>query len=315
VRDTAGRFADYAEIVARAFGDRVEQFVLFEEPATFTRKGYWTGSHAPGRRDFDAFLRAGHSVNLAQADAFHAMKATRGTLQLGSAHRHAVCKAASDDELDRIAAERWQALWHDWHLLPAFAGRYPDAFEGGLPAERMGLRHDDLERIRVPLDWLGVNPGARQIVEHSAEDPLGLRLTGDSNAATTPEAICDSLLQLTRDYTRDEVKPIIEVTSNGWAEWADGEVPGADGELRDERRLRFHRQSLIALARATRQGVDLRGYHAWSLVDGFEWESGNEARTGLAWVDVESGTRRLKQSGRWFARAAAENGFAPENDE
>jgi len=110
------------------------------------------------------------------------------------------------------------------------------------------------------------------------------------------------VLRITRDYDR----PVLEITENGCS-YGDG--PGKDGVIRDLRRIDFFRGFLAALAEAIHQGADVRGYHAWTLLDNFEWTEGFAQRFGLAWVDFDTCQRTLKQSGRWYGRVAAENGF------
>jgi beta-glucosidase len=314
-RDTAGRFADYAEIVVRALGDRVKDWMIFNEPGVFTLFGYWAGIHAPGRRDLDAFLRASHVVNLAQGEAFRAMRAARSDAVIGTAFSMTSCVPARDTAEDQLAAERWHRLANLWFLEPALRGRYPDAF-AEQPFERMGIRDDDLALVRAPLDFLGINLYTRTFVEHCDSDPLGMgaralfgAVAGEQGPKTDfgwevwPDAIHDVLVRITRDYDR----PIIEVTENGCS-YLDG--PDARGEIHDRRRIDFHRGYLAAVARAIDDGADVRGYHAWTLLDNFEWAEGYEQRFGLVWVDFATGERIPKESARWYGRVAAENGFA-----
>ena len=110
------------------------------------------------------------------------------------------------------------------------------------------------------------------------------------------------LLRVTRDYDT----PVLEITENGCSY---GDAPGPDGVVRDQRRIDFHRAYLEALAGAIDEGADVRGYHAWTLLDNFEWAEGYEQRFGLAYVNFETAERTLKESGRWYGRVAAENGF------
>jgi beta-glucosidase len=178
----------------------------------------------------------------------------------------------------------------------------------------MGVREGDLERVRAPLDFLGINLYTRTLVRHDPEDRLGVHaravgpVGGDEGPRTDfgwevwPRALHDVVARITRDYGR----PWIEITENGCS-YADG--PGADGVIRDARRIEFHRGYLEALASAIAEGADVRGYHAWSLMDNFEWAEGYAQRFGLAWVDFGTRERRLKQSGRWYGRVAAENGI------
>jgi len=313
-RDTAGRFADYAHIVVDALGDRIGQWMIFNEPSIFTTMGYLVGIHAPGRRDPDAWLRAGHTVNLAQGEAFRAMRAARPGLAIGSAFNMSACEPAGDSQADADAAERWHRLLNLWYLETALRGRYPEAFPGGTPFERMGVRDGDLDRVRAPLDFLGINLYTRTLVRASAQDPLGIGAqavgpVGGSEGPRTdfgwevwPKALHDVVVRITRDYDR----PALEITENGCS-YAD--APGPDGAVRDQRRIEFYRGYLEALARAIGDGADVRGYHAWTLLDNFEWAEGFAQRFGLVWVDFATQDRTLKESGRWYAGVAAANGF------
>jgi beta-glucosidase len=313
-RDTAGRFADYAEIATKALGDRVANWSVFNEPGVFTSLGYLAGLHAPGRRDPDAFLRATHTVNLAQAEAFRAMRAVNAQLIIGTAFHMSPCEPATDDEEDRAAAARWHALMNDWFLKPALAGEYPEAFPGGVPLDRMGARDGDLERLRAPLDFVGVNLYTRSTIRANPADAEGIGAlpvtapggergpSTDNGWEVCPNALRDAVLRVTRDYDR----PVIEVTESGCAY---GDEPDAGGVVRDTRRIDYHRDYLIALAEAIEEGADVRGYHVWSLLDNFEWSDGYSQRFGLVHVDFASRKRTLKESGRWYGAVASENGF------
>jgi beta-glucosidase len=312
-RDTAGRFADYAHTVVRALGDRVESWMIFNEPQIFTALGYRFGLHAPGRREPAASLRAGHTVNLAQAEAFRAIKAECEGASVGTAFSMAPCVPAGDSEADAAAAERWHRYTNCWFLEPALFGRYPDAFPDGLPEAEMGVREGDLDRARAPLDFLGINLYTRSHIACCEGGPLGLDArhvgpTGETGPRTEfgwevwPDALYDMLMRVTRDYAR----PVLEVTENGCSY---GDAPDANGVVNDTRRIDFHRGYLEAVARAIDAGADVRGYHTWTLLDNFEWAEGYHQRFGLVYVDFPSAERTLKESGRWYGRVAAENGF------
>ena len=241
------------------------------------------------------------------------MKSVDSELQLGTAFNMSACEGATDSEADAAAAERWHGFMNLWYLEPALRGRYPDAFLEGPPLERMGVRDGDLERCRAPFDFLGINLYTRTLVRDVPGDPNGLGALplgeGGSEGPKTdfgwevwPDALYDLVMRITRDYDR----PILEITENGCS-YGDG--PDARGEVRDTRRIDFHRDYLTALARAIEDGADVRGYHAWTLLDNFEWAEGFEQRFGLTYVDFPGADRTLKESGRWYGRVAAENGF------
>lgn len=314
-RDLAGRFADYAEIVARALGDRVQYFSLLNEPAAFTSLGYLDGKHAPGRQSIVDFLRATHIANLAQGAGFRAVKAARPQAKVGSVFSMSPCEPASDSEEDRIAAEHAHAITNLWLLEPALRGRYPNAFAFS-PAVFMKIHQDDMDRVRAPLDFIGVNLYYRTMV---SAPTLGERLADrrflllpasmtagekgpktDNGWEVWPQSLYDMVMRITRDYGR----PALEITENGCA-CNDG--PDADGKINDARRIAYHRQYLAELARAIKDGADVRGYHAWSLMDNFEWAEGFSQRFGLVYVDFRTQKRTIKASGTWYAKVAAEN--------
>jgi beta-glucosidase len=314
-RDLVGRFADYVQIVGRALGDRVSDWMLFNEPTAFIDLGYLEGTHAPGRKSLFDFLRATHVVNLAQAEGFRSLKAVRPGARVGTVLNTSACEPASKSEADRLAAERAHAITNTWFLDPALRGRYPEALTF-LPETVMRIEVGDMEKVRVPLDFIGINlyyrtiasaTGALERAVHAQDWLFPVRMecghvgpTTDIGWEVWPKALYDIVMRITRDYNR----PVIEITESGCA-YNDG--PGPDGVIRDTRRIAYHQDYLRALARAISEGADVRGYHAWSLMDNFEWAEGFSQRFGLAYVDYKTQSRTLKDSGRWYAKVATEN--------
>jgi beta-glucosidase len=314
-RDTAARFADYAELVTRTLGDRVNDWMLFNEPAAFTYRGYLQGELAPGRTSIVDFLRATHTVNLAQGAGFRAIKAARPAARVGTAFSMSACEPATDSDEDKLACERAHAITNLWFLEPALRGKYPDAFTF-LPEKIMQIRTGDLDKMKAPLDFIGVNLYYRTIA--SASSALN-RLShpqawlypvdmagGEEGPKTSmgweiwPQALYDIVMRLTRDFDR----PVIEITESGCAY---DDAPDGSGAVRDARRIRYHRQYLQALAQAITDGADVRSYHAWTLMDNFEWAEGYSQRFGLTYVNFKTQQRTIKDSGRWYAKVAAEN--------
>jgi beta-glucosidase len=318
-RDTAVRFADYVDIAARALGDRVSHWVLFNEPSAFTDLGYLEGVHAPGRKSLLDFLRATHVVNLAQGAGFRALKAVRPAARVGTSFSMSPCEPATSSEADKLAAERAHAITNLWFLETALRGRYPDCFTF-LPETAMGIKSGDMENLRAPLDFIGINlyyrtiasaPGPLERLSHFQEWLFPVNMTQGTQGLKTdigwevwPPALFDMVMRITRDYNR----PVIEITESGCAY---NDVPDASGVIRDARRIEYHREYLAAVARAIGAGADVRGYHAWSLIDNFEWAEGFSQRFGLAYVDFKTQQRTIKDSGRWFATVAAENRLRP----
>jgi beta-glucosidase len=314
-RDLADRFADYVQLVAQALGDRVSDWILFNEPDAFVDLGYLEGTHAPGRKSLLDFLRATHVVNLAQGAGFRAVKAARPSARVGTALSMSPCEAASDSEADKLAAERAHAITNTWFLDPPLRGRYSDALTF-LPETAMRIKPGDMEKTRAPLDFIGINlyyrtiasaPGTMERFSHAQEWLFPVKMDGGQQGPKTdfgwevwPKALYDMVTRISRDYNR----PAIEITESGCS-YNDG--PDTNGVVHDARRTDYHWQYLSALARAIAEGADVRGYHAWSLIDNFEWAEGFSQRFGLAYVDFKTQKRTIKNSGRWYAKVAAEN--------
>jgi beta-glucosidase len=227
------------------------------------------------------------------------------------------CEPATDSDADKLAAERAHAITNVWFLEPALHGRYPEAFTF-LPETVMRIKGDDLEKMRAPLDFVGINlyvrtiasaVGAIERTTHLQDWLYPVKMDGGHDGPKTdfgwevwPKALYDMVMRVTRDYNR----PAIEITESGCA-YNDGPDPG--GAIRDARRISYHREYLAALSQAMSDGADVRGYHAWSLLDNFEWAEGYSQRFGLSYVDFKTQNRTMKDSGRWYAGVAAANQF------
>jgi len=173
-----------------------------------------------------------------------------------------------------------------------------------------------MEKMRAPLDFIGINlyyriiaaaSGAMERATHAEEWLFPVKMEGGRQGPKTdigwevwPKALYDMVLRITRDYNR----PVIEITESGCS-YNDG--PDGGGVIRDERRIAYHREYLAALAKAMAEGADVRGYHAWTLLDNFEWAEGFGQRFGLAYVDFKTQKRTIKDSGHWYGRVASEN--------
>ena len=313
-RDLASYYADFAAILAKHLGDRITVWAPFNMPGTFTYRGYGTGWNPPGKASYDLFLKAAHTVNLAQGLAFRSIKAASSKATVGSAYGMEPVYPKTNSEADRAAAARFHAIHNLYFLETAMHGQYPKAFAGETPYEAMGLKAGDEKIMQVPLDWLGVHYYCRLVVSDTGStqanssnpDPTSrMQIEVPSEGPKTdgglemwPQGFYDLMMQLTRDYDH----PIIEITETGGSFM---EKPDASGRVADPRRIEFYRQHLAELARAMADGAKVRAYHAWSLLDNFEWGSGYTQRFGLTYVDFATQKRTVKDSGLWYGRVAA----------
>ncbi|MGA5168562.1 MULTISPECIES: GH1 family beta-glucosidase [Streptomyces] len=318
-RETAERFAEYAGLVADALGDRVPTWTTLNEPWCAAFLGYASGVHAPGRTDAAASLRAAHHLNLAHGRAVQVLRAALPasaevslTLNL-----HAV-RPLSDSAGDREAARRIDALGNRLFLDPVFHGRLPaDLVEDTVALTDWSfVRDGDLEVTSAPVDSLGINYYSPTVVAAgTSETPSPwpgaerhVRFVPAPGPRTAmdwpvdPEGLYGLLTRL-----RDELPgtPLM-VTENGAAydDYAD-----PSGEVHDPERVAYLDGHLAAVHRALADGVDVRGYFLWSLLDNFEWAYGYGKRFGIVHVDFASQRRTPKDSARWYADVIARGGL------
>lgn len=293
-RDTCHRFADYAQEVVQRFGNRVQTIATHNEPWCTANLGYGNAQFAPGVADAKSAIQVSHHLLLSHGLAMQAMRAVDRSAKLGIVLNQWTADPATDSEADRKLARFEYARSVEWFMDPLFKGHYPE-----LALETYGSNspiafENDFKNIKQPLDFLGVNYYTR--VFCSAETPprkpqtkLGFT---DMGWEIYPRGLTDLLLSLKREYQL----PPIYITENGMAN-VDNIV---NGQIADSERIEFVRSHLDALAEAMAQGVDVRGYFLWSLLDNFEWNSGYAKRFGIVHVDYETQRRTLKDSGIWY---------------
>lgn len=287
-RDTAHYFADYAAVVAERLGDRVDHFLMLNEPNVHAMRGHLLGTHAPGLADPAAFAAALHHQNLATGMGVARLREIEPSWRLGTVVNLQPVVAADDGDRAARAAELVDALWNRCALDPLLLGRYPDV---AAPALGGHDREDDLALIRQPLDVLGVNYYTRTWARASDRSPLGFELVepppGTEITAMGWEVVPEALTRLLIELKESYGNPPVAITENG-AAFDDG-VPGTDA-VEDVPRARYLARHLRAVQRAVQEGCDVQGYFLWTLVDNFEWAEGFTRRFGI--VRLDRGTQR-----------------------
>lgn len=315
-RDMTARFADYATLAAERLADRVPFWVTMNEPQVLTLLGYATGVHAPGRTLLFEALPVAHHLLYGHGLAAQALRAA-GARDIGIVENHMPVWPASESAADAGAAQAYDLLYNHLFADPVLLGRYP---EDGLGDAMPGPVADDLRTIATPLDFYGVNYYMPALVGAPRTDAAGDAggaglVNGMSMPAGLPfelrpvdghprtdfgwPVVPDGLRQLLaglRDRYGDRLPPVY-VTENGCSY---DEHPDATGRVRDERRIAFHDGHLRAVRAARNEGVDVRGYFAWSIMDNFEWAEGFTQRFGLVHVDFETLARTPKDSYYWY---------------
>ncbi|GAB3939406.1 GH1 family beta-glucosidase [Micromonospora vulcania] len=304
-RDTAHRFADYADALFHALGDRVPVWLTINEPKTVVQNGYLTGHHAPGRQDPDAAYLVAHHLQLAHGLAVHALRATGGTGRIGPAFNLHPCYPADDSPEAAAAARLLDGYENRLYLDSALRGSYPQDVLADLgPQSRMvgGIRDGDLAVISAPVDLLAVQYYTPIYVSADGGTERRWPTSEAEWQQIYPDGMYDTLTRVTRDYG-----PIpLTVTENGLPT---PDTLAADGTVDDPGRISFLRDHLAAAHQAIAAGVPLESFHVWSLLDNFEWDQGYDQRWGLIYVDYPTQRRVLKRSAHWYRSVIADGGF------
>jgi len=306
-RESAYRFAEYAEVVASRLGDRVRKWITHNEPWVVAFAGNLNGVHAPGWEDMGLALQVAHHVLLSHGLATDALRGQGdNSTQVGITLNLAPAYPASDSPADAAAAARHDGYLNRWFLDPVFRGQYPEDMWNLYAYMVPRVAPGDMEIIARLVDFLGVNYYSRAVVKHAQGgflDYATLHPAGEYTAMdweVYPQGITDLLVRLATDYG----SPVMYITENGCAY---EDVLAADGQVHDAKRVDYLRAHFSAAHKALEQGVRLRGYFAWSLMDNFEWAYGYSRRFGITYVDYKTQRRILKDSARYYASVIAAN--------
>jgi beta-glucosidase len=313
-REIADWFCDYAVTMFDALGDRVEMWSTLNEPWVVTDGGYLSGVLAPGHSNLFEAPIATHNLLRAHGAAVERFRSTKAAKKgkIGLVVNLEPKYPASQSPEDLAAVQRGDAYMNRQYLDPVFLGEYPaemrDIFGEAWPE----WSDDDMRLIKQPIDFLGVNYYTRR-VERDHPDYLPLRTrhvpqpqhtTTDTHWEVFPEALTRVLLWVNERYGAGKLP--IYITENGAAFYDPPHT--IDGRIEDPLRVEYYRQHLRAAHRAMSQGVNLRGYYAWSLLDNYEWAHGYSKRFGIVHVDYETQQRTIKSSGRYYSSVIRSKG-------
>jgi len=290
-RDTCKHFADYAKVLALRLGDRAASIATHNEPFVAAMLGNLWGMHAPGLKDAKLASQVSHHLLLSHGMAIEAMRDV-SKAPLGIVLNLSPTTPATDSEADRIKADQHFSFVSRWYLDPLFRGAYPEL---AAPVPLPEVQPGDMALIQQPIDFLGINYYFRDWCSADTPPipaPCAQGVT-EMGWEVYPEGLHELLIGIHRDYKL----PPIYISENGMA-CADSVTE--NGAVHDARRIRYIDDHLSALARARADGVDVRAYFYWSLMDNFEWAKGYSMRFGLIHIDYQTQQRTIKDSGLWY---------------
>jgi beta-glucosidase len=296
-------FARWVTLCVEEYGDKVKNWIILNEPFGFTSLGYMLGRHAPGRTGLANFLPAIHHAAMAQAEGGRIVRQGVSGAHIGTTFSCSEVLPFTHNPEDIQAAKRMDVLMNRLFIEPALGRGYPR--EDFKFLEKLELHNRSwkyTERMTFNFDFIGIQNYFPLVVRYNPLIPIVQASEVKAAARGVPytsmgwEINPDSFYRiLKRFWLYGGVKEII-VTESG-AAFKDRMV---NGVVDDQARIEYYQGYLLGLLRAKKEGVNIKGFFAWTLMDNFEWAAGYDARFGLIHVDFATQLRTIKSSGYWF---------------
>ncbi len=301
-------FGDYAETCFRAFGDRVKFWITENEPWCHAFLGSGVGAHAPGNTDLDLCYKVAHGLLLGHGEAVARYRGLNQGGKIGITTNHRYDVPYSDDPKDILATEQ-SNIWNaGWFLDPIYKGDYADYMKQRYPVPE--FTEETSKLVSQPTDFMGLNFYEGSYVRWKDGAPndaeqVPLHKSGETQMGwfRVPESLKTTLVKSQQAYNPAE----IYITENGCAY----DYPVVDGRVHDELRVQFLREYMAAARESIDEGVNLKGYFVWSLMDNFEWAFGYRPRFGIVHVDYETQVRTPKDSALMMREIIKANSLVP----
>ncbi|XP_042489608.1 beta-glucosidase 12-like [Macadamia integrifolia] len=326
-------FQDYAELCFKEFGDRVKYWITLNEPWSYTNGAFnlgifppgrcskWVGDCTGGNSATEPYLGTYHQL-LAHAAAVKAYKEKYQASQKGKIGISLVSDwmvPISEDISTKAAAKRSLDFMFGWFMQPLTYGDYPQSMKNLVGNRLPKFSVKQSKMVKGSFDFLGLNYYTANYITNvplSSDVKMSYYADVHANRSTSrngipigpmagsdwlfmyPRGIWDLLLYTKRKYNN----PMIYITENGVSE-LNNSTQTLEEALTDNMRIDYFYRHLLFVKKAIKEGVNVRGYFAWSLFDNFEWAYGYTVRFGIHYVDFKNGLKRYpKRSAYWFKR-------------
>lgn len=301
-RDCIEWFGEYAHKMFTHFGDIIPMWSTVNEPIA-VYVGYAHGGFAPGYTDEKKGNQARHNILTAHGNAVRAFRAenlknSKIGIVIDMWKRHALTDSAEDKALEIDQDERNWKFYYD----PVLTGKYSDYILKKLEEENtlMDIHEGDLKMANAPLDYFGLNVYNRVIVSTNNRAILDFSQGGNflnNKTEYYPKAVYDAL-HILKDHYKINIP--IYITENGTYHEGPEPVNEKTRMIEDNDRIRYIQGFLEWIEKAIDEGMDIRGYYLWSLMDNFEWSAGSNFKFGIIHNDFETQKRTWKKSAYWY---------------
>ncbi len=313
--DVGEYFEEYAKCMFKELGDLVPMWITHNEPWVAAYMGHAFGEHAPGMRDFKKAVQVTHNLLLSHGLAVKTYREMGLKGKIGIALNLSPVYPATSSEKDKIAARKQDQFMNKWFLDPILKGTYPKMLlkfyqkKYGVPS----IKEEDMKIISAPIDFLGINCYSRNVVKADENTELGVGHVKVENVKYTemgweifPKGLYDLLTRIRKDY---RTIPIY-ITENGAAF---NDKLTKDHKIHDRKRIDYLHAHFEEAWKAIENGIPLKGYFVWSLMDNFEWAFGYSKRFGLIYTDFQILKRIWKDSAYFYKGVIKSNGLVKQS--
>ncbi|KMJ56675.1 beta-glucosidase [Bacillus sp. LL01] len=309
-RETIDAFVEYAEVMFKEFEGKIKYWITFNEPWCVSFLSNYIGAHAPGHRDLQLAVNVAHHLHVAHGKTVIRFREFGLEGKIGYAPNVEWNEPFSERQEDIDACNRANAFFIDWFLDPVFKGSYPQYMVDWFATRgaTLNIQDGDMEIINQPIDLLGINYYTGSVGRYKANEGLFDHERVDTGYQKTdiswniyPEGFYKVLTYISKTY--GDVP--IYITENGSCYNDEPE----NGQVKDNRRTDYLKQHLVSLNRAMENGVNIKGYLTWSLLDNFEWAEGYSMRFGIVHVNYRTLERTKKDSFYWYKQTITNNFF------
>jgi len=303
-RDIIGWFSDFTEFITKEYGEKVKNWMVLNEPMAFTAVGYFAGVHAPGYIAPQKFLKAAHHTTIVQAEGGRIIRKNVKDAYIGTTLSCSPVKPKGGKKAHEKAAHRANILLNRLYIEPLLGMGYPTEGFAFMKGIKKYVQEGDMDKVTFDFDFIGLQNYTQTVVRKYVLPYVWLLEQKAKNRGISEENITEmgwevypeGIYEILKQFSEYKNLPPIIVTENG-AAFKD-KVEG--DRVHDKQRVDFYHKYLENVLKAKKEGVDIRGYFAWSFLDNFEWAEGYGPRFGLVHVDFETQKRTIKDSGLWF---------------
>ncbi len=299
-RDVVAWFGEYSRICTTHFGDRVKNWLVINEPLSFTSLGYLAGIHAPGNKSIGKFLAAVHHTALCQSAGGEIIRQNVKNARIGTTFSCSWVDPNKSKPKFYRASQRLDALVNRLFIEPTLGMGYPTDTLPFLKKIEKYIQPGDIEKLKFDFDFIGLQNYFRIIAEPSLLPFIWAKNDKPSRkeAEFTDmgwEVYPEGIYKILERFAKYPVKEFL-ITENG-AAFDDVLI---NDRINDAQRVAYYQQYLLQILKAKQQGIPVNGYFAWTFIDNFEWAKGFEMRYGIVYNDIQNQKRIVKDSGLWF---------------